>query len=97
MGSIARVRCHYVDLLSLIENCNTKVYAATLDGNAHYKESFPTHGLLVMGSESRGISDEILKKIENRISIPSPSKNIGPESLNVATATAILLSEIFRP
>ena len=71
MGSIARVRCHYVDTLTLIENCDTQVYAATLDGNSYYKESFPSHGLLVMGSESHGISDELLKKIENRISIPS--------------------------
>ena len=97
MGSIARVRCHYVDLMSLIENCNTKVYAATLDGNAYYKESFPIHGFLVMGNESHGISDELLKKIENRISIPSHSGDDGPESLNVATATAILLSEVFHP
>jgi tRNA G18 (ribose-2'-O)-methylase SpoU len=50
-----------------------------------------------MGSESHGISDELLKKIENRISIPSRIGDVGPESLNVATATAILLSEIFRP
>ena len=97
MGSIARVRCHYVDLLSLIENCNTKVYAATLDGNSHYQESFPSHGLLLMGGESNGIGHKLLKKIENRITIPSRIGDVGPESLNVATATAILLSEIFRP
>tara|TARA_B100001173_G_scaffold312525_1_gene334373 strand:- start:6175 stop:6894 length:720 start_codon:yes stop_codon:yes gene_type:complete len=97
MGSIARVRCHYVDLLSLIENCETKVYAATLDGNSHYKESFQNCGLLVMGSESHGISNELLKKIENRIRITSHSDGARAESLNVASATAILLSEIFRP
>ena len=79
MGSIARVRCHYVDLLSLIENCDTKVYAATLDGNSHYQESFPSHGLLVMGSESHGISDELLKKIENRISILLALEMSGPK------------------
>lgn len=97
MGSIARVRCHYIDLVSLIENCDSKVYAATLDGNSHYQESFSSNGLLVMGNESHGISDKLLKKIENRISIPSRNGDLGPESLNVASATAILLSEIFRP
>ena len=97
MGSIARVKCHYIDLLYLIENYNAKVYAATLDGNSHYHESFPSNGLLVIGNESHGISKELLKKIEKRVSIPSRFVNYGPESLNAASATAILLSEIFRP
>ena len=97
MGSIARVQCRYVDLLSLIEQCDGKVYAATLNGSSHYQESFPSHGLLVMGSESHGIRYELLEKIENRITIPSHSVGRGAESLNVAAATAILLSEIFRP
>ena len=97
MGSIARVRCHYVDILTLIENCETPVYAATLDGNSYYKESFPSHGLLVMGSESHGISDALLEKIDNRITIPSHNSGTAAESLNVAIASAILLGEIFRP
>ena len=96
MGSISRVQCHYVDLSTLIDKCETKVYATTLDGNSVYKESFPTDGLLLMGSESHGINDELLAKIKNRITIPAHSRNRGAESLNVATATAILLSEIFR-
>ena len=97
MGSIARVKCHYTDLHTLIENWDAEVYAATLDGSSHYKESFSSCGLLVLGNESHGISDELLEKIENRITIPSYSKGYGAESLNVATATAILLSEVFRP
>ena len=97
MGSIARVRCHYVDLHTLIEDCDAKVFAATLDGSSHYKESFPSQGLLVMGSESHGISEALLEKIDHRITIPSFGGRGGAESLNVATATAILLGEIFRP
>ena len=97
MGSIARVRCHYVDILTLIENCENPVYAATLDGSSHYEESFPTQGLLVMGSESHGISDALLEKIDHRITIPSHNSGSGAESLNVAIASAILLGEIFRP
>ncbi|MEC8636337.1 MAG: RNA methyltransferase [Flavobacteriaceae bacterium] len=96
MGSIARVQCHYVELLTLIDKCETKVYAATLDGSSLYKESFPTDGLLLMGSESHGINNELLAEIENRITIPTHSGGRGPESLNVASATAILLGEIFR-
>jgi len=96
MGSIARVRCHYVDILKLIQNCERPVYAATLDGNSYYKESFPSHGLLVMGSESHGISEALLEKIDHRITIPSNNNGVGAESLNVALASAIILGEIFR-
>ena len=97
MGSIARVQCHYVDLMELIENFHFEVYAAVLNGKSIYKESFSSNGLLLMGSESHGIGKSLLEKIKNQITIPNLSSNKGPESLNVSTATAIVLSEIFRP
>jgi RNA methyltransferase, TrmH family len=97
MGSIARVQCHYTDLVSLVDHCESEVYAATLNGNSHYEQTFSSNGLLVMGSESHGIGEELLKKIRNRVTIPAFSTDAGPESLNVANATAILLNEIFRP
>ena len=50
-----------------------------------------------MGSESHGISETLLKKIKKQITIPNLSQGTTAESLNVATATAILLNEIFRP
>ena len=50
-----------------------------------------------MGSESHGISGALLEKIDHRITIPSFDGQGGAESLNVASATAILLGEIFRP
>ncbi|MDG1291068.1 MAG: RNA methyltransferase [Flavobacteriaceae bacterium] len=97
MGSIARVRCHYLDLAPLVENYGSDVYATTLKGSSHYVQSFPSNGLLVMGSESHGISETLLKKIKKQITIPNLSQGTTAESLNVATATAILLNEIFRP
>lgn len=97
MGSITRVSCHYLDLATLIDGFKGEVFAATLAGTAHYELTFPKSGLLVMGSESRGISSELLDKIENKVTIPRGMDGEGPESLNVANATAILLSEIFRP
>ena len=97
MGSIARIHCHYVDLMELIENFDFDIYAATFGGKSIYRETFSPNGLLVMGSESHGIGKSLLEKINNQITIPSLSNTTGPESLNVATATAIVLSEIFRP
>ena len=48
-------------IFTLIDKCETKVYAIS-DGNSVFKESFPTDGLLLMGSESHGINDELLAR-----------------------------------
>jgi TrmH family RNA methyltransferase len=55
-------------------------------------------GILIMGNEGQGISSEIENSCTNRIGIPSfPIENHDMESLNVATATAVLMSELRRP
>ena len=46
-----------------------------------------------MGNEANGISPEIEKLIKNRLTIPRFGNLQKTESLNVATATAIVLSE----
>jgi len=97
MGSIARVTCQYTDLHQLVEHFGGEIFAATLDGISHYGQSFPTNGLLIMGSESHGIDADLLKKIKNHLTIEGHFNGPKAESLNVGTATAILLSEIFRP
>jgi len=92
MGSINRVQLHYGDLkqmLSVLESHT--VYACDLDGDSIYTTSFEKQSILLMGSESHGISDEILNLVSNKITIPTFSKS-GIDSLNVATATAIVLS-----
>lgn len=97
MGSIARVKCHYTDLEALVGRVRLPVFAAVLSGESHYKVPFPHAGLLVLGSESHGIRPELLQKNTNKITIkPRAQGEAHAESLNVATASAILLSEIFR-
>lgn len=97
MGSIARVSCVYVDLNSFLSNTDKKIYGATLGGSSLYEESFETNMVMVFGNESHGISEQLLPLIEKNISIPRFRKHSEPESLNVATATSIFLSELFRP
>jgi TrmH family RNA methyltransferase len=46
-----------------------------------------------LGNEGNGISSKIEQLIANRLSIPSFNNNMHAESLNVATAAAIFLSE----
>jgi TrmH family RNA methyltransferase len=93
MGSINCVHLHYGDLAQMLSDLNThQIYACDLHGASIYKTDLAEQSILLMGSESHGISDEILHMANQKITIPSFS-NSGIDSLNVATATAIVLSE----
>lgn len=93
MGSINSLQLHYGDLAQMLSDLNThQIYACDLHGASIYKTDLAEQSILLMGSESHGISDEILHMANQKITIPSFS-NSGIDSLNVATATAIVLSE----
>jgi len=98
MGAIARVQIFYVSLpdwLSAIEDI--PVYGAFLEGENIYKETLSPVGLIVMGSEGKGISREVEKRITRKLYIPHfPPGAETTESLNVAMATAIICSEFRR-
>lgn len=93
MGSITRVNISYVDLESFLKEKQQPVFGAFMDGDNVYKETLLTDGILVMGNEANGISPNIETLITQKISIPRFGSLKATESLNVATATAILLSE----
>ncbi len=96
MGSLARVSIIYTDLETYLQNSILPKYAAIMDGENVYKSKLPENAILVMGNEANGIRNSILKLITNTISIPRFGALKQTESLNVATATAILLSEFKR-
>src|SRR6056297_2429278 len=93
MGSIARVHIAYVDIKKYLNQTALPVYGSFMDGESVYTSDLPDKGILVMGNEANGISNEVSDFISKRISIPQFGAPTA-ESLNVATATAILLSEI---
>lgn len=96
MGSIARVNVTYLDLNEFIKNTKLPVFGTFMDGKNIYKEKLPNEGIIMMGNEANGISKEIENKIKNRLTIPRFGDLQQTESLNVATATAIILSEFKR-
>jgi len=96
MGSIGRVGVHYMDLEKFLKESNLPVYAALLEGEQVYSSNLSENAIILMGSEAHGLSKTLLDHCTHRLTIPSFSKGRGPESLNVATATAILLSEFRR-
>jgi RNA methyltransferase, TrmH family len=94
MGSISRVQVHYTDLPALIDSYpNEPLFAATLDGKDLNLVKIPTHGFLLVGNESKGVSKELLAKASTRIRIPGKGR---AESLNASVATAIILAAWIR-
>ena len=96
MGSIARVQVHYVDLNTFLNKTTLPVYGTFMTGNNIYKESLPQEAIVILGNEANGISDVIEMNIKNRITIPRFGQFQQTESLNVASAAAIVLSEFRR-
>jgi RNA methyltransferase, TrmH family len=96
MGSIARVNVNYVDLKSFMTNAKLPVFGTFMNGENIYQSNLPQNGIIIMGNEANGISAEIEKMVTTRLTIPRFGKLQKTESLNVATATAIVLSEFKR-
>ena len=99
MGAIARVKIQYTSLKDLIRNEgeNVSIYGTFLDGENIYKYNLNNYGLIVMGNEGNGVSDEIRALVNEKLYIPNyPASRETSESLNVAIATAIVCAEFRR-
>ena len=105
MGALARVRLHYVDLVKWLTAKSqepTAIYGTLLEGRDMYEvmakgEGLKANGVIVMGNEGNGITQEVRSLITHPIRIPSYPKNAETsESLNVSIATAIVLAEFRR-
>ncbi|MBK9286074.1 MAG: RNA methyltransferase [Sphingobacteriaceae bacterium] len=95
MGAFMRVQIIYTDLNQLLaEKKFNKVYGAVLNGESMYEVKFEK-GLLVIGNESNGISEENIALINTKVKIPAHGSS-GTESLNAAMAASILVSEMYR-
>ena len=96
MGSLTRLKISYVDLKKYLSEVKIPTFIADMDGENVYKTKLLKEGVLIMGNEANGISSEVKKLAKNTVSIPRFGNIQQTESLNVATATAILLSEFRR-
>lgn len=94
MGSIFRMSVLSTDLIAFLEatSINT-IYAAHLSGNNLYQENIKTPCILLVGNESKGLSNQLMKFVSNPVKIPMLGN---AESFNVSIATAIILSEFRR-
>lgn len=103
MGAIFRKPVIYNelhDVANTFVEAGYPVYGTLLDGENLYnlERGLRKCGLIVMGSESFGISNALREKITSKILIPPyPAGSQSSESLNVAIATAIICAEFRKP
>jgi len=93
MGSLARINIYETDLPALLDKNTIPVFGALLDGESIYKTQWGTEGLVILGNEGKGISAEVIKKINKPVTIPRVG---AAESLNVAVSAAIFCAELVR-
>ncbi|MFR9566682.1 MAG: RNA methyltransferase, partial [Rikenellaceae bacterium] len=100
MGAILRVKVTYTPLppmLDKLQALKIPIYGTHLEGEDIYHTELQQSGVIVMGNEGRGISDEVARYISKQLYIPPyPCDTPSSESLNVAIATAIVCSEFRR-
>jgi TrmH family RNA methyltransferase len=98
MGSLLRTKIFYEDLEQVLEQINKElklpIYGATLGGESIYKLKLNPESILIVGNESKGISPDLLKFVNHKITIPKQDSLA--ESLNAAIATSIICSEFYR-
>jgi TrmH family RNA methyltransferase len=100
MGAILHVNVFYTDLKELLVSATKNkipVFGAMLEGKSIYNHKLDNKGIILLGNESRGISDELIPYITEKIMIPCANRAIpGIESLNVSMAASIIFSEFLK-
>jgi TrmH family RNA methyltransferase len=80
--------------IALCKTWRGDVVGTHLKGTEDFRRTYKSPTLLIMGSERRGLSEELAAACNSLVRIPMPG---GAESLNVATATALMLYEAVKP
>lgn len=96
MGSLTRVDIVYQDLIPFLNDAVSPSFIADMEGENVYTSKLPENAILIMGNEANGVSKDVRDFVSSKISIPRFGNVKETESLNVATATGILLSEFKR-
>ena len=93
-GSIFAVPLIEMETLSLVELCKAwtgESVGTRMEATVDFRRTYRSPILLLMGSEGTGLSDELAEGCNSLVRVPMRN---GAESLNVATATALMLYEI---
>lgn len=93
MGSFCRISVYYTKLEKYLQDVRIPIYAASMKGENIHNFRFEENCVLIMGNESHGVSNSLLRFIQKTVNVPSYGK---AESLNVAMAAAIMCDHYRR-
>jgi len=100
MGSFLRVNVHYVDLSAQINILKREekfmVYGTGQNGSNLFHTPLFQPGIILFGNEANGLSAGIMELADRILTIPYHDRTSHPESLNVATAAAIICAAFRR-
>ncbi|MCW3467716.1 TrmH family RNA methyltransferase [Chitinophaga nivalis] len=91
MGSLIRVRIAEYDIKTLLQQTSLPSYAATLHGKDITGYAVIREGIILIGNEGRGLTEEVMALATHRITIPRIG---GAESLNAAVAAGIICGRL---
>ena len=95
MGSIFRMQIVETDVVKFLKEVNTPVFGALMHGKNVYHTHINNKGVVIIGSESHGIRENVMPFVSCPINIPR-AEGSQTESLNASVAAGIIISEIFR-
>ncbi len=100
MGALLHVRIYYTGLSGFMRSAQElqlPVFGTMPEGESIYDHQLAERGVIVLGNESKGISEDLLPLVSDKIMIPGISKAVpGIESLNVGMAASVVFSEFSR-
>ena len=96
MGSIFRMQIVETDVVKFLKDVKTPVFGALMQGkNVYHTHINYNQGVVIIGSESHGIRENVMPFVSCPINIPRAAGSL-TESLNASVAAGIILSEVFR-
>ena len=96
MGSIFRMQIIETDIVKFLKEVKTPIFGALMQGkNVYHTQIKDNQGVIIIGSESHGIRENIMPFVSCPINIPR-AEGSQTESLNASVAAGIIISEVFR-
>lgn len=96
MGSIFRTKIFETNLVDFLNQVNTPVFGALMQGKNLYQTQIKDNqGVIIIGSESHGIRENVMPYVSCPINIPRANGS-ETESLNASMAAGIIMAEVFR-
>ena len=100
MGAFLHVKVFYLNLKEFIIKAREDqfpVFGALMKGESIYNHKLDTKGVILLGNESKGISEDLIPYLTHKITIPRFNRfKYGIDSLNVGMAASVIFSEFAR-